>query len=168
MGCRTLLFGSNPGLDSTRCHEFDLEGVAATGTSMVRNADESRPAIIGKVRPAGFRPAAANADRLCKAGVRGSSPLVSTLGRIATLAAFPCHDGGRVEANAIDAWPWMGCTDVTKDGQRPRHRLPPRSEGVLYWRWPYVLDLDQVRPVRDQIEQRVRTLLGELAVPARP
>jgi arsenate reductase (thioredoxin) len=62
---------------------------------------------------------------------------------------------------AADVVITMGCGDAC-----------PVFPGKRYEEWvlddPHGMDLDQVRPVRDQIEQRVRTLLDELAVPARP
>jgi arsenate reductase len=62
---------------------------------------------------------------------------------------------------AADVVITMGCGDAC-----------PVFPGKRYEEWvlddPHGMDLDQVRPVRDQIERRVRTLLDELAVPARP
>jgi arsenate reductase len=62
---------------------------------------------------------------------------------------------------AADVVITMGCGDAC-----------PVFPGKRYEEWvlddPHGLDIDQVRPVRDQIEARVRTLLDELAVPARP
>jgi protein-tyrosine-phosphatase len=55
----------------------------------------------------------------------------------------------------------MGCGDAC-----------PVFPGKRYEEWvlddPDGMTIDQLRPVRDQIERRVRTLLDELAVPARP
>ena len=62
---------------------------------------------------------------------------------------------------AADVVITMGCGDAC-----------PVFPGKRYEEWvlddPHGKDIDQVRPVRDQIEARVRTLLDELAVPARP
>ena len=62
---------------------------------------------------------------------------------------------------AADVVITMGCGDAC-----------PVFPGKRYEEWvlddPHRKDIDQVRPVRDQIEARVRTLLDELAVPARP
>jgi arsenate reductase (thioredoxin) len=61
---------------------------------------------------------------------------------------------------AADVVITMGCGDAC-----------PVFPGKRYEEWvledPHGMDIDQVRPVRDQIERRVRTLLDELAVPAR-
>jgi arsenate reductase (thioredoxin) len=61
---------------------------------------------------------------------------------------------------AADVVITMGCGDAC-----------PVFPGKRYVEWvlddPHGMNLDQVRPVRDQIEGRVRTLLDELAVPAR-
>jgi Protein-tyrosine-phosphatase len=61
---------------------------------------------------------------------------------------------------AADVVITMGCGDAC-----------PVFPGKRYEEWvlddPHGMNLDQVRPVRDQIEGRVRTLLEELAVPAR-
>jgi arsenate reductase (thioredoxin) len=61
---------------------------------------------------------------------------------------------------AADVVITMGCGDAC-----------PVFPGKRYQEWvlddPHGADLDQVRPIRDQIEARVRTLLDELAVPAR-
>ncbi len=62
---------------------------------------------------------------------------------------------------AADVVVTMGCGDTC-----------PFFPGVRYEDWP--LDdpagqgLDAVRPIRDQVEQRVRTLLGELGVVVPP
>ncbi|RYV49762.1 arsenate reductase ArsC [Pengzhenrongella frigida] len=62
---------------------------------------------------------------------------------------------------AADVVITMGCGDAC-----------PVFGGKRYEEWelsdPHGMDLDQVRPVRDAIEVRVRTLLDELAVPVRP
>jgi arsenate reductase len=54
----------------------------------------------------------------------------------------------------------MGCGDAC-----------PVFPGKRYEEWvlddPHGMETDQVRPVRDEIERRVRTLLQQLAVPAR-
>jgi arsenate reductase (thioredoxin) len=61
---------------------------------------------------------------------------------------------------AADVVITMGCGDAC-----------PVFPGKRYEEWvlddPNGMDIDQVRPVRDQIERRVRTLLQQLAVPAR-
>ncbi len=53
----------------------------------------------------------------------------------------------------------MGCGDAC-----------PIFPGKRYEEWtlddPAGQDLDQVRPIRDEVERRVRELLGELGVPA--
>ena len=61
---------------------------------------------------------------------------------------------------AADVVITMGCGDAC-----------PVFPGKRYEEWvlddPHGLDLARVRPIRDEIEARVRTLLQELAVPAR-
>jgi arsenate reductase len=61
---------------------------------------------------------------------------------------------------AADVVITMGCGDAC-----------PVFPGKRYEEWvlddPNGMDIDQVRPVRDQIERRVRTLLQQLAVPVR-
>jgi arsenate reductase len=59
---------------------------------------------------------------------------------------------------AADVVVTMGCGDAC-----------PRFPGKRYEDWeledPAGQDVEAVRPIRDEIEQRVRTLLGELDVP---
>jgi arsenate reductase len=61
---------------------------------------------------------------------------------------------------AADVVITMGCGDAC-----------PVFPGKRYEEWvlddPHGMETDQVRPVRDEIERRVRTLLQQLAVPAR-
>ncbi len=61
---------------------------------------------------------------------------------------------------AADAVVTMGCGDVC-----------PVYPGKRYEDWvledPAGMGVDAVRPIRDEIEQRVRTLLAELGVPTR-
>ncbi len=60
---------------------------------------------------------------------------------------------------AVDVVITMGCGDAC-----------PIFPGKRYEEWtledPAGKDLDQVRPIRDEVERRVRELLGELGVPA--
>jgi arsenate reductase (thioredoxin) len=62
---------------------------------------------------------------------------------------------------AADVVVTMGCGDAC-----------PVFPGRRYENWvlddPAGLDVDDVRPIRDEIERRVRRLLAELEVPARP
>jgi arsenate reductase (thioredoxin) len=60
----------------------------------------------------------------------------------------------------VDVVVTMGCGDTC-----------PYVPGTRYVDWeltdPRGLDVDAVRPIRDEIEQRVRALMAELGIPAK-
>jgi arsenate reductase (thioredoxin) len=62
---------------------------------------------------------------------------------------------------AADVVITMGCGDTCPvfPGKRYEERVLDDPHGM---------DIEHVRPVRDEIEQRVRALLQQLSVPARP